>query len=205
MARPKDQKARRSEITTAAMNVLAERGLQDVSLKEVAERAGLHPTSVLYYYPEFEELLLEALRKGMDRFYSRRREAIASISDARARLLATIRAGIPTDREDREVRMAWQAISFELRDQRLADYDRMYVERQIELYVSVLELGVAQEHFELVDDAWNVASNLLALEDYHGLRFLLGWIDSSEEAVELVNAYAALATRCDLGAQSPTQ
>jgi AcrR family transcriptional regulator len=198
MARPKDQEARRAELAEAAMHVLAERGPQAVSLKEVAERAGLHPASVLYYYPEFEDLLLDALRRGMDRFYSRRREATEGIADARERLVATIRAGIPTDRDDRDVRLAWNAISFELRDQTLADYDHMYVDRQIDLYVSALELGVAQGHFTLADDVRTVASNLLALEDYHGLRFLLGWLDTYEEAAGLVLAYARTATECEL-------
>jgi len=201
MARRRDQTARRKEITEAAMSVLAEVGPQQASLKEVARRAGLHPASVLYYYPEFESLLLEALRTAMERFARRRRRAVEGIPDARDRLAATIRAGLPTGRDDRDVRLAWEALPFELRNEQLAEFDRLYVENQIDLYASVLELGVAQGHFELSDDVSTVAANLLALEDYHGLRVMLGWIDTAAEAFRLVSAYATVATGCDVGSR----
>jgi hypothetical protein len=63
----------------------------------------------------------------------------------------------------------------------------------------VLELGAAQGHFTLARDVRAIATNLLALEDYHGLRILLGWT-SVAEAMELVTDYGSLATSCDLAA-----
>jgi AcrR family transcriptional regulator len=197
MARPKDQQARRESIRSAALAALAERGVAGVRLKDVAEEAGLSPATVLYYYPEIADLLLEVLQEAMDRFYERRRVAVAGIEDARERLLATIAGGLPTGTDDTGVRLAWDAIAIELHNATLAEFDRIYVERQVDLYEGILELGVAQGHFSLVSEARAVATNLVALEDYHGLRVVLGWTGVAE-ALRLIVDYAALATQSEL-------
>jgi AcrR family transcriptional regulator len=199
MARPKDQHARRESIRSAALQALAARGVAGVRLKDVAKEAGLSPATVLYYYPDMADLLHEVLQDAMDRFYERRREAIAGIDDARERLVATIRAGLPTGPDDTGVRLAWDAIAIELHNPTLAEFDRLYVERQTDLYERVLELGVTQGHFVLPNEARDVATNLVALEDYHGLRVVLGWC-SVDQASQLIVDYAALATQAELSA-----
>jgi AcrR family transcriptional regulator len=198
MSRPKDQRARRQTLHEAALRVLTERGVAGTRLKDVAAEAGLTPATVLYYYPSLVDLQLEVLQQAMDRFYERRRQATVGIPDARERLITTIRAGLPTDANDQVARLAWETMSFELRNPVLAEFDRIYVERQIDLYASVLELGTAQGHFTLAGEARSIASNLLALEDYHGLRVLLGWLPTAADAMVLVAEYARTATGCDL-------
>ena len=201
MARPKDQQARRESIRSAALQALAERGVAEVRLKDIAEEAGLSSATVLYYYPDMADLLQEVLQEVMDRFYETRRKAVAGIADARERLLAMVKAGLPDGPDDMGVRLAWEAIAIELRNPRLADFDRLYVARQVDLYESVIELGVAQGHFSSTAVCRDVATNLIALEDYHGLRVLLGWADAAE-ASQLILGYAELATGSELRAPS---
>jgi hypothetical protein len=86
----------------------------------------------------------------------------------------------------------------------LAEFDRLYVERQIDLYQSVLELGVAQGLFDLAGDSRVIATNLVALEDCHGLWLLLGWHKSREATSSLILSYAALATGADLASTGST-
>lgn len=203
MARPKDQQARRESIRSAVLQALAQRGVAGVRLKDIAEEAGLSSSTVLYYYPDMAALLLEVLQAAMDRFFERRRLAVGGIEDARERLLATIAAGLPTGADDTGVRLAWDAIAIELHNPTLAEFDRLYVERQVDLYERVLELGVAQGHFSLVNDPRAIATNLIALEDYHGLRVVLGWT-SVDEATQLIVEYAMLATRSELLTASQT-
>jgi AcrR family transcriptional regulator len=200
MPRPRDQSARRESLRDAALRVLTERGVAATRLKDIAAEAGLNPATVLYYFPSITDLQLDVLRRAMDLFYERRREATSGIQDARERLLAIVKAGLPSDATDDVARLAWETIPFELRNPALADFDRLYVQRQIDLYVAALELGAAQHHFNLARDVRAIATNLLALEDYHGLRILLGWT-SATEALDLVVDYASLATSCDLTAQ----
>jgi AcrR family transcriptional regulator len=200
MPRRKDQERRRRELRRAALRAVAQRGLAGVRLRDVAEEAGLSPASVLYYYPELEDLFLEAYRHAMERFYERRREASERIEDARERFVATLRAGLPTGPDDEEMLLLWEGVPYERTLPTLAEFDRLFVKRQIDLYLSVLELGVAQGHFSLADTARAIATNLLALEDYHGLGVLVGYLGSPAEAEQLVLSYASLATGCDLAA-----
>lgn len=200
MARRKDQDARRDQLRAAALRTLAREGVASTRLKDIAKEAGVTSATVLYYYPAIEDLVLEVLRQAMERFYERRRRAVEGIADARERMVATIRAGLPEDRGDTLARLAWETLPFELRNATVAEFDRVYVERQVDLYAAALEIGLAQGHFRLATgDIRAVATNLLALEDHHGLRVLLGW-STVPEALAPIVAYAELATDCELGA-----
>ncbi len=198
MPRKKDQRQRRHQIRGAALRALASRGLFDLRLRDIAEEAGLTPASVLYYYPELEDLLSEAFRHAMERYYEGRREHVEAVADARERMVRAIRAGMPEGPGDAEMMLLWEAVPFERANPALAAFDRLFVARQVDLYVSILELGVAQGHFAPTQDLRTIAWNLLALEDYHGLGVLLGYLPSVAEAERLVLSYAALATACDL-------
>ena len=65
--RRKDQTARRRQIVDAARQVLLERGAVGVRVKDIAERAGLAPSSLLYYYPQLDGLLLDGVRNAWPR------------------------------------------------------------------------------------------------------------------------------------------
>src|SRR3954447_5843086 len=74
--RRKNQAERRQQLAQAARQVLLERGAVGVRVKDVAERAGLAPSSVLYYYPNLDELLIEVSRGAIGRFTERRASAV---------------------------------------------------------------------------------------------------------------------------------
>src|SRR4051794_16149029 len=84
--RRKNQAERRDQLTRAARQVLLERGAVGVRVKDVAERAGLAPSSVLYYYPNLDELLIEVSRGAIERFTERRAAAVRRV-EAPARQL----------------------------------------------------------------------------------------------------------------------
>jgi len=69
MARPKRQEQRRGELVAAAQRAIAAHGPDGARLNRIAEEAGLTSGAVLYYYPNIDDLMLEALRAGMERFY----------------------------------------------------------------------------------------------------------------------------------------
>ena len=72
MARPKRQDARRDELVAATQRAILKSGPDGVKLNRVAAEAGLTSGAVLYYYPDIDELVLEANRVGMERFYDDR-------------------------------------------------------------------------------------------------------------------------------------
>src|SRR5436189_6290 len=93
--RRKDRTERRRQLTSAARQVLLERGAVGVRVKDVAERAGLAPSSVLYYYPSLDELLIEVSRAAIDRFAERRAAAVHRIEGAARQLRLAIHLGLP--------------------------------------------------------------------------------------------------------------
>ena len=76
MARPKRQEARRDELVAAAQRAIVKNGPDGARLNRVAAEAGMTAGAVLYYYPDVEELILEANRVGMERFYDERMRMI---------------------------------------------------------------------------------------------------------------------------------
>ena len=101
MGRPSERKA---TLLVAAQRAIAEHGT-GVRLNQIAEMAGVSSSSILYHYPEIEELLIEANRAGMERFYNQRLGIIASIADPAERLHVTITLGVPHSAQDEEVRL----------------------------------------------------------------------------------------------------
>src|SRR4051794_30421543 len=81
--RRKNQGERRGQLARAAREVLLERGAVGVRVKDVADRAGLAPSSVLYYYPSLDELLIEVSRGAIERFTERRAAAVRRPGGAR--------------------------------------------------------------------------------------------------------------------------
>ncbi|MFC4334706.1 TetR/AcrR family transcriptional regulator [Salininema proteolyticum] len=56
-------RARRDEILSVALGVIAENGYRGLTLGEVAKRVGLSQQGVLHYFPSKEELLIGVLRQ----------------------------------------------------------------------------------------------------------------------------------------------
>lgn len=176
-----------------------------VSVRDVAQEAGMSPASVLYYYPDLEQLVTEALQHAMERFYDRRHARAESIDDPRARLTATILEGFPTDHDDHDVVMMYLGVPVIRREPVVAALIHTLTERQVSLYQAILEVGQARGVFDLADDSLTIARNLVALEDAYGLYVVNsrrnGLID---EAKRLTLAYASMATRCELSLDGST-
>ena len=78
-----------------------------VRVKDIAERAGITPSSVLYYYPRIDELMIEVSRDAMERYAERRSRSVRALDDpleqlrlaitsASRRARTTTRAGCST-------------------------------------------------------------------------------------------------------------
>ena len=200
MARPKNQTARRSEIVAAAQRAVAKHGPDGARLNRVAEEAGLTSGAVLYYYPNLDDLILEANREVMERFYEGRVQMLASMpDDPGTRLLALIRSGLPSGPDDVQVAMLCALGGSAANHPVTASLLTTLYERQVGMYQVVLEQGAARGQFRLTQDALTVARNLVALEDAYGYRIIARHpsIDS-ETAAALIADYARIATAHEL-------
>lgn len=196
MARPKRQEVRRGELVAAAQRAILKNGPDGVRLHRVAEEAGMTSGAVLYYYPHIDDLVLEANRVGMERFYDERMRMIDGLpDDPVVRLTALISSGLPLDSTDPGVRLLCELGGSAGRNTTLAALLTTLYDRQVTLYQAVLEQGSARGLFTLRDSTPHIARNLVALEDAYGYRIVARHpsIDHAT-AQDLILGYARLAT-----------
>jgi AcrR family transcriptional regulator len=93
--RPKLTQKRRTQMLEAAMETIAERGLCDTRIADVADRAGLSPALVVYYFGSKESLLTEALAYAEDIFYIEAFRELTGIERASERLVRLIELACP--------------------------------------------------------------------------------------------------------------
>src|SRR5213083_2886550 len=172
--RRKDQTARRQQLAAAARQVLLDRGAVGVRVKDIAAKAGLAPSSVLYYYPNLDDLLLEVSRDAIYRYAERRAEAVRQLDEPVRQLRLAIRLGVPTGPDDAESRLLYELDAFTGTSPVFGVLTVSYFDRQVQLYRSVLEAGAAAGDLELAAPAEAIARGLVALEDGLGLQVVIG-------------------------------
>lgn len=199
MARPKRQEARRTQLVDAARHAVVERGLVNLRLGDVAERAGLSPGSVLYYFPTLPALLQEVQREAVERFCTAREDAVRGEPDPRRRLLAMISSGLPDGPGDELAFLLYELGAFARKDAAYAAKHIELYQRQVSIYVGILEAGAATGAFRLVGDALTIARNFVTLEDGYGLYMTMA-VPTYEpaDATRQIIAYASAVTGCEL-------
>src|SRR5918992_2165616 len=98
-SRPKLTQRRRLQALEAAAEVIAEKGLSETRVADVAARAGLSPALLLYYFRSKNELLTDALTFAEDRFYLATFHELTELDDPRLRLVRLIELSSPTEGE----------------------------------------------------------------------------------------------------------
>jgi AcrR family transcriptional regulator len=78
--------ARREQMLRAALTVITERGYPDTRIADVAERSGISPALVIYYFKTRDHLLTEAIRYAEDGWYAYSQRRMSQLPTAAARL-----------------------------------------------------------------------------------------------------------------------
>jgi AcrR family transcriptional regulator len=182
---------RREELVRAAREVVVDRGAVGIRVKDVAERAGLAPSSVLYYYPDLDDLLLEVSREAMHRYADRRAQTVRRLADPVAQLRLAVHLGVPNGPDDEESRLFYEIDALTGASPTFAVLTSSCFDRQAMLYESLLEAGEARGEFALAAPAEAIARGLVAMEDGLGLQVVVGHpaIDAAE-AERILLAYA---------------
>ncbi len=202
VARPKEQTERRKDLVQAAMDAIAVRGLSGLRLKDIAKEAGLSIGSVSYYYPEIEDLLVEAHREALERFYWNRVEHVDQCESAAEQIVVAIQEGIPDEPVTSDVRTLYELHTYAGRNPAHASMMTTLWDREVSLYERVIERGVGQGHFKPTHDLRVIAETAVALEDAFNLHLV-----SSNGAVtaklarERLSSYLATALSCMIATQ----
>ena len=167
----RQKSAKRNDLLEAAQRAMAEHGTA-VRLNQVAEHAGMTSGAILYHYPDLQDLLVDANRAGMERFYTERVAALEGINDPAERLTVTITSGLPVAQDDEEVRLLCALGGEAARNTIYAVLLTALFDRQVAMYQTLLDTGATQGVFQLSSDSLTIARNLVALEDAYGYRIM---------------------------------
>ncbi|MFE6616171.1 TetR/AcrR family transcriptional regulator [Amycolatopsis sp. NPDC057786] len=183
-----DHEDRRRQIAAAVRRIAADRGLEGVSLNEVAAEAGISKGSVQHYFASRDEMLRYAtttLRDGVE-------ERIATSSEPRVRDLLV--ALLPLDEAGRDHALVANAFVVRaLKDPEIAGHFRTG-HGQLRDAVAALLAAARDDHLPTVDPVTE-ADLLLALVAGLGDAVLLGY-QSGDEAIALIDLHLSrIATR----------
>jgi AcrR family transcriptional regulator len=88
-------KDRHQEILDAAARVITDRGLSETRISDIADRCGVSPGLILYYFGSKDRLLLEALISANDQFYLRLSREMRRMPSAREQLQRLVDLSVP--------------------------------------------------------------------------------------------------------------
>jgi AcrR family transcriptional regulator len=97
---------RREQMLRAALEVIAERGYADTRIADVAERTGISPALVIYYFKTKDQLLTEAIRYLENAWYADGQRRMAALPTAAARIEEVV-AMTCLPEADTEPRSSW--------------------------------------------------------------------------------------------------
>jgi AcrR family transcriptional regulator len=153
--RPKMTESRRHDLLRATVTAIAERGLCETRIADVAELVGVSPALVLYYFPTKAALLTEAL-VYLDRlFYEGVAKKLEKALTAEDRLVILIEESCPRPTKPGEMPDSWVLwpATWEMArlDPALAAARARLDEAWRAQIVTIVEDGISSGEFEEVD------------------------------------------------------
>ncbi|MCI0425512.1 MAG: TetR family transcriptional regulator C-terminal domain-containing protein [Actinobacteria bacterium] len=175
--RPKMSETRRNDILSAAAVAIAERGLCETRISDVADVLGVSPALILYYFPTKATLLSEAMMHLDRLFYERVRGRLEKARTAEDRLVILIEESCPGHADAVGVPDTWALwpATWEMarHDQTLAEARARLDEAWRDQIVSIVEDGIASGEFAQVD-AKDFSIQLAAMLDGLAIAAMLG-------------------------------
>jgi AcrR family transcriptional regulator len=167
---------KRERILCVAAEVIRERGMSETRIADVGERMGMSPGNIMYYFRSRDELLMEAVRREEDNFYTSNERALAEAPDATSRLVRFIDLWCPGNAA--EAPAAWvlwpEMWARSLHHPGLSDLREELDARWVDLVSGVVREGQSSGEFDADVDARRFAYTLGALVDGLALRVMIG-------------------------------
>jgi AcrR family transcriptional regulator len=155
-AATEQNEARRLQILSAAAELIAEAGVAETRIADVAKRAEVSSALVIYYFGTRDQLLVNALRFSEQTFYDAAERMLADVRPVRKRLSLLIRQTC-TPHAEGEVAGAW-GLWFDLWVQAFrhpeVSADRIDLDNRWRAMIAgVVEAGVADGEATCADPA----------------------------------------------------
>jgi AcrR family transcriptional regulator len=145
---------RRGQMLRAALQVISERGFADTRIADIAERIGISPALVIYYFRTKDQLLTEAIKHYEDAWYAECMRRMDKMATAVERLEELVAMMLLPDK-DPQPEGNWQLwLDFwaqAARNSEVASTRRKSDERWREIIVSVVQAGQDAGEFAAID------------------------------------------------------
>ena len=156
---------KQAHLIRSAYKVMGEKGLNGLSLQDVADEAGVSKAILPYYFDSKENLVLLTIRWVLARVAQRIREALAEADTAEAKVSAMIDAIFIGPASNRRFYLVFfDFLGYAARSDRFADVATTFHDICNSLYAEVVRLGQDEGVFSK-GDAWEAATVVRALVD----------------------------------------
>jgi AcrR family transcriptional regulator len=175
--RQKNGKGRHQEILEAAARVITARGLAETRISDIAERCGVSPGLILYYFESKDRLLVEALTSANDQFYLRLSREMRRMDSAKQQLERLVELSVPGLLPEYERLDEW-ALWIEiwvraLRDPKLAQEREVLDRRWRQSIADIIRHGRSTGEFPDGEDADQLGLELGAMIDGLAIQVLM--------------------------------
>jgi AcrR family transcriptional regulator len=145
---------RREQMLRAALEVISARGYADTRIADVAERAGVSPALVIYYFKTKDQLLTEAIRHYEDAWYAVGQQRMARLASAADRIEEYVAMSCLTE-ADPEPASSWELwLDFwaqAARNPEVASVRQKSDERWRDIIAALVREGQAAGEFREID------------------------------------------------------
>lgn len=191
MPRLVDHDERRREFALAVWGIVAERGIEGVTLREVARAANVSVGRVQHYYATREELVRDSCRVMLEIAEEQLEGGVTGLGPG-ARLRALVLHAVPATTGLVRGTAVWTAyLAKSVDDPGIADLVRESHRGAVDLAADSIQEARAQGAMREADAARDLALELLALSEGYAARVLTGSL-TAEEAVAALERRLAI-------------
>jgi AcrR family transcriptional regulator len=143
---------RRAQLTAAAYKVVAQKGYNDFTIKDIAEEAGLSTGLVHYYFKNKEDLLFKLLKEMNANLRDNLKKALTELTEPKDRLMAFCDEAF--DLVDKEKAYFYVLIDFWAQmnhDNRIRQANVKLFQSYRDEISSIIEEGIAKGVFAAMD------------------------------------------------------
>jgi TetR/AcrR family transcriptional regulator, fatty acid metabolism regulator protein len=186
-----NESERRLILLKAAFREVAERGFSNVTLEDIAARAGVSKGVTLYYFSSKEDLFRELFSWLIDSIHERMREAVASVDDPVEKIRALVALIFPSPSKNRAFFRAYvDFCGLAARREPFRVIDERFYAGCREVDRGIVEEGIRRGVF-VARDPEEAASTLRAIFD--GL--MLQWLAEKDPE----ESFGKYRDRCETG------
>jgi AcrR family transcriptional regulator len=180
---------RRIALLRAAFREVGEKGFSEVTLDDIARRAGVSKGVTLYYFESKEDLFLELFRWLIDSIHARMRDAVRSVDDPYEKVRALIGVIFPSPTRNRAFFRAFvDFCGIAARRESFREVNERFYAGCVEIDGGIVEAGMRRGVFPL-RDAKEAASAMRAIFD--GL--MMQWLAEKDPEA----SFASYRERCE--------